>query len=316
MGQAHLLHRPKPMADSVAVVGPSPHRADLLGVFKKCSELVNGRPSYVKADDPNFMIWHCNEWWFIGKISSQGQAEGAFNLMSEKPLEESEGTWEVADGMDDWLDAPGVKVFLPRKPAADDEVAVTGERTFAQRDAESRKRAIDLEDETPRKRGRAATSEMEERVAKARSVCSAAVDKRVRELAQPALDDYMADKIDEPELKRRKAEARKKAAAEHKPLATLDAAFAAYTATRRRWRRARRRTRLHKGGGGGGRGGGQAGGGAAGARAGAGRAVGRGQDGVGVAGAGWWFMYYSMYSLAACPGVEIERESARRPCSL
>ena len=66
-------------------------------------------------------------------------------------------------------------------------------------------------------------------MAKARSVCSAAVDKRVRELAQPALDAYMADKIDEAELKRRKAAAREKAAAEHKPLATLDAAFAAYT---------------------------------------------------------------------------------------
>ena len=116
-----------------------------------------------------------------------------------------------------------------RKPAADDEVAVTGERTFAQRDAESRKRAIDLEDETPRKRGRAATSEMEERVAKARSVCSAAVDKRVRELAQPALDDFMADRIDAAELVKRKAAAREKAASEHKPLATLDAAFAAYT---------------------------------------------------------------------------------------
>ena len=116
-----------------------------------------------------------------------------------------------------------------RKPAADDEVAVTGERTFAQRDAESRKRAIDLEDETPRKRGRAATSEMEERVAKARSVCSAAVDKCAFELARPALEEYMASRIDEAELKRRKAAAREKAAAEHKPLATLDAAFAAYT---------------------------------------------------------------------------------------
>ena len=150
-------------------------------------------------------------------------------LISDKPLEESDGTWRVYDGKN-WHDAPGVKVFVPnRRPAADDEVAVTGERTFAQRDAESRKRAIDLEDETPRKRGRAATSEMEERVAKARSVCSAAVDKRVRELAQPAFDDYLADKIDAAELDKRKKAAREKAAAEHKPLATLDAAFAAYT---------------------------------------------------------------------------------------
>ena len=38
----------------------------------------------------------------------------------------------------------------------EEEVAVVGERTFAQRDAECRKRAVDLEAETPRKRGRVA----------------------------------------------------------------------------------------------------------------------------------------------------------------
>ena len=39
----------------------------------------------------------------------------------------------------------------------------------------------------------------------------------------------MDDKIDAAELDKRKAAARQKAAAEHKPLATLDAAFSAYT---------------------------------------------------------------------------------------
>ena len=103
--------------------------------------------------------------------------------------------------------------------AADqDEVAVVGERTFAQRDAESRKRAIDLETETPRKRGRAAAGALEERVVGARSVCTAAVDKRARELAQSAFDEYMADRIDAAEFDRRKAEARAKATAEHAPL--------------------------------------------------------------------------------------------------
>ena len=112
---------------------------------------------------------------------------------------------------------------------ADEEVSVTGERTFAQRDAESRKRAVDLDAGTPRKRGSAAVGHMEERVVKARSVCTAAVEQRVRELAQPALDEYMADQIDEATLKQRKSEARKKATAEHLPLATLDLAFAAFT---------------------------------------------------------------------------------------
>ena len=117
----------------------------------------------------------------------------------------------------------------PHSTAADqEEVAVVGERTFAQRDAECRKRAIDLETETPRKRGRAAAGALEERVVGARSVCTAAVDKRVRELAQPALDDYMADRIDAAELDRRKAEARVKATAEHAPLTELERASAEY----------------------------------------------------------------------------------------
>jgi hypothetical protein len=118
----------------------------------------------------------------------------------------------------------------PHSTAADqEEVAVVGERTFAQRDAECRKRAIDLETETPRKRGRAAAGALEERVVGARSVCTAAVDKRARELAQPALDEYMADRIDEATLKQRKAEARAKATAEHAPLTELERASAAYT---------------------------------------------------------------------------------------
>jgi hypothetical protein len=126
------------------------------------------------------------------------------------------------DDVANWLAAAN-------RSTASDEVTVTGERTFAQRDAESRKRAIDLEAETPRKRGRAATSEMEERVATARSICTAEVDKRASELARAAFDEYMADKIDATELDKRKAAARAKAAAEHKPLATLDGAFKAYT---------------------------------------------------------------------------------------
>ena len=121
----------------------------------------------------------------------------------------------------------------PRAPpgaAADqEEVAVVGERTFAQRDAECRKRAIDLEAETPRKRGRGASGALEERVVSARSVCTAAIDKRVRELAQSALDEYMADRIDAAELDRRKAEAREKATAEHAPLTELERASAEYT---------------------------------------------------------------------------------------
>ena len=118
---------------------------------------------------------------------------------------------------------------LPGASADQEEVAVVGERTFAQRDAECRKRAIDLEAETPRKRGRGASGALEERVVSARSVCTAAVDKRARELAQPAWDEYMADQIDEATLKQRKAEAREKATAEHAQLTELERASAEYT---------------------------------------------------------------------------------------
>ena len=118
---------------------------------------------------------------------------------------------------------------LPSTAGDQDEVAVVGERTFAQRDAESRKRAIDLETETPRKRGRAAAGALEERVVGARSVCTAAIDKRVRELIQPAIEEWVAEEIDEATLKQRKAEAREKATAEHAPLTELERASAAYT---------------------------------------------------------------------------------------
>ena len=118
---------------------------------------------------------------------------------------------------------------LPGAAADQEEVAVVGERTFAQRDAECRKRAIDLEAETPRKRGRGASVALEERVVSARSVCTAAVDKRAWELAQPALQEYMAEKIDEATLKQRKAEAREKATAEHAQLTELERASAEYT---------------------------------------------------------------------------------------
>ena len=117
----------------------------------------------------------------------------------------------------------------PGAAADQEEVAVVGERTFAQRDAECRKRAIDLEAETPRKRGRGASGALQERVVSARSVCTAAVDKRARELAQPAWDEYMADQIDEATLKQRKAEAREKATAEHAQLTELERASAEYT---------------------------------------------------------------------------------------
>ena len=118
---------------------------------------------------------------------------------------------------------------LPSTSADQEEVAVVGERTFAQRDAECRKRAINLEAETPRKRVRGASGALVERVVSARSVCTVAVDKRARALALSAFDEYMADQIDEATFKQRKAAAREKATAEHAQLTELERASAEYT---------------------------------------------------------------------------------------
>ena len=51
--------------------------------------------------------------------------------------------------------------------------------------------------------------------------CASLIDAKYRTLAQAAVDEYLADKIDEDELKRRKKAAREQARAEHAPLAAL-----------------------------------------------------------------------------------------------
>ena len=64
-----------------------------------------------------------------------------------------------------------------------DELAVVGERTFAQRDAECRKRDTDLDMSRRLTSGAGvAVGALEERVVGARSIFTAAVDARVREL--------------------------------------------------------------------------------------------------------------------------------------
>ena len=112
-------------------------------------------------------------------------------------------------------------------PSAD-EVSVVSERSREQKDAEGRKSAIDLEVgavETPRKR-----TDVETRVAKARSLCSTEVDARARELMEEHYKEFIAERIDGAELERRRAAARDQAAKEHPPLSALETAFAAYTA--------------------------------------------------------------------------------------
>jgi len=106
------------------------------------------------------------------------------------------GKWRAADEKDTWPAALDLHVLhcVPVFPA-DPDVAVTGERSREEKDAEGRKRAIDV-DAPPAKRSREEQARLEERVATARSASSAAVDVRLRELMQPAYARFEREEID------------------------------------------------------------------------------------------------------------------------
>ena len=218
-----------------AVLTSKPEIAKYLGVFTIRSELVNGGPSYVKVDDNDVMLW-CSPGgnWLIGSSAHRGSLTGwLFLYLSQnsrtKRIEDAKGTWQAKHAKG-WMDAPDLRLYhqpTSVPPADEPEVAVVGERTREQRDAEGRKRAIDLDAETPRKRSKVG---LETRVAKARSLCQEAVDARVHELLKPVLEDFAKGKIDGAELETRREAARQQAAAGHAPLTKLDQAFADYNA--------------------------------------------------------------------------------------
>ena len=207
-----------------------------LGVYKKRSEQVNGAPSYVKADSTSYghdhMLWRVqNGDWMIGAARSLYSDTGEMALRrgenpAAKRIEDQKGAWQTFNGRE-WVNAPDVRLLRHVPPPDEPEVVVVGERTREQRDAEGRKRAIDLEPETPRKRSKVG---LETRVAKARSLCQEAVDARVHELLKPVLEDFAKGKIDGAELETRREAARQQAAAGHAPLTKLDQAYADYNA--------------------------------------------------------------------------------------
>jgi len=199
---------------------------------------VNGRPSFLQVNKASnldeIMMWYSDGGWYIGRTERKGDTCGWLcvddNALEPDRIEGSWRVWKDCEGLSsnqEFMDAPLVQLLCKRN--SDSEVAVTGERTREQRDAEGRKHAIDLEEKAC-KRSKVALEALDKRVATARSLCSTAVDARFRELFRPALDEYTMDAIDEAELGRRKAKARSKAATEHKPLITLNDAFDKYTA--------------------------------------------------------------------------------------
>ena len=116
-------------------------------------------------------------------------------------------------------------------PSTSSEVEFTGEITPEQRNAEGRKRAIDLDhEESLPQRPKAVSDELAMRVATARSRCTAETEDQVREMLKPAIDEWIAGQIDAAELDQRKKAACKQALSRHAPLSRLEAAFESYTA--------------------------------------------------------------------------------------
>ena len=144
-------------SEMIAIVGrlpqtvltANPKIAQVLGVFTKLSELVNGAPSYAKVDDAGVMLWWCApEYWIIGSVENKGGSKGKVVLRSStKRIEDAEGIWWAMSRVT-WEKAPDLRLLRHTPPSDEDEVAVVGERTREQRDAEGRKRAIDLDGET------------------------------------------------------------------------------------------------------------------------------------------------------------------------
>ena len=221
----------------VAFVGELPANAHFdsyrrLGAYRMSGKQYNGRPCYCKIGEPDQMIWSCKTRqgtpaWVLGSSAQVGNPRGHLSLLSGEPLEQASGTWKALTIDNTIVPAPNVRVLCD---AAPNDVQETGQRTREEKDAQLRKRAVDLEYDTPRKRSRTQSAQLEERVAKARSSTNVAIKRRMKELAATATDEYLEDRIDEAELKRRKEAARAQATADHQQRTALDQAYDEYTA--------------------------------------------------------------------------------------
>eukprot|EP00964_Phaeocystis_antarctica_P001372 scaffold732_cov60-Phaeocystis_antarctica.AAC.3 len=218
----------------IALVGTLPPEAPAaslgyFGVYEVCAQVVNGMPTYERLDDPwkggnACRIWYMPDpemglgCWRVGIASHVGKGRGAAIRMNCDTkgalcIDRATGRWEAWDGARGWLAAPAIQVL--GSPAPLEEVEVTGERTPEQKDAELRKRAVDLENdhERPRKRCRAQAAQLKERVAAVRSRTDAAIELRMHELLKNDFQEFIGSKIDAAELDRRKQEVRQIASA-------------------------------------------------------------------------------------------------------
>ena len=211
-----------------------PACATYFGIYKRLENDVNGKPAYRKVGDDAKSMWSYlsptatsrTPWRIIGQTTNIGSSTGAIGTGVDPQNPARFATLNHDNSA--FLFAPDVRV-TPLAPADDDEVTVVATSTPEARNAEKRKHAIDLELFEP-KRARTPSVELETSVAKRRSTLTPDVDKKVVALVQPAIEEWVANKIDAAELERRKAEARKAAEAEDARLSALDAAHAKCTA--------------------------------------------------------------------------------------
>ena len=101
-----------------------------------------------KASDID--IANAGAFWWVGTLADLGKQRGYIAAQdgSLDPASVEAGWWEAwDDDSKQWRAAPALQCALT--PADDDEVQLVGERSRQEKDAELRKRAIDLEAESP-----------------------------------------------------------------------------------------------------------------------------------------------------------------------
>jgi hypothetical protein len=219
------------MADMFVLAGELPAGAHprvtkCFGLYKKLPGNSNGRPSYAQVNGATKAHWFdAATGWVFGDAVGVNAGFIFFATDTVNTPMEVKGPWQVYHPRRTWVDASHLHVYNLQQPGAEDDVTLVGMRTPAERHAEGRKRALDLDCPLESiKRPKVPSLELRTDVAKARSISTANGENRFKELFQPAIDAYAKDELDEAELKRRKNAARQTAATEYPPLADLDEA--------------------------------------------------------------------------------------------
>ena len=225
--------------------GASKHASSCLGIYKKRTEFstcafVAGRPTYAEFYGKDRYLWFApaSKHWLIGTLEALGTEMGCIFVPDDQAMTPDEITgrwWAIKPNSKLFVPAPDVRLYTLQRSgaasssAAADDVSIVSVVTPEQRNAAGKRNAIDLDSVSSMRRpNKMPKTELQATVAKARKTIETAAEKRMDELALSAMKEFMADKIDEVELKRRKAEAREAAETEKEKLEELDELFGNY----------------------------------------------------------------------------------------